>query len=218
MNSRLEKAKDEALRRIPARFGGREDPVERVESRGRRALNRAQGIGSKVKSGLGDAYDSAESRVRREDRANRRRKRAAAATAAGAAGGAGAYFLDPISGKRRRHIARDKLASLFRRGEERIERAGRYGASTVAGKAKGTVSAASGEKPAPSDEALADRVRSEIFRPEDAPKGSVNVNVENGTVYLRGEVDDRKQARRLVKSAKSVDGVEDVESLIHTPA
>jgi osmotically-inducible protein OsmY len=217
MSSLLEKAKDEALQRIPARFGGREDPVERVESRGRRVLNRAQAAGSKVRSGLGDAYESAESRVRGEDRASRRRKRAAAATAAGAAGGAGAYFLDPISGKRRRHVARDKLSSLFKRGEERIERAGRYGANTVAGKAK-AVSAASGEKPAPNDEALADRVRSEIFRPEDAPKGSVNVNVENGIVYLRGEVDDRKQARKLVKSAKSVDGVDEVESLIHTPA
>lgn len=218
MSSLLEKAKDEAQRRIPARLGGREDPVERVESRGRRALNRAQAAGSKVKSGLGEAYESAESRVRGKDRVSRRRKRAAAATAAGAAGGAGAYFMDPISGKRRRQVARDRLASLFKRSEERIERAGRYGANTVAGKAKGTVAAASGEKPAPNDEAIADRVRSEIFRPEDAPKGSVNVNVEHGIVYLRGEVDDRKQARRLVKTAKSVDGVEEVESLINTPA
>jgi osmotically-inducible protein OsmY len=218
MSSLVEKAKDEAMRRLPARFGGREDPVERVESRGRRALNRAQTVGSKVKSGVGHAYDSAESRVRGEDSAARRRKRAAAATAAGAAGGAGAYFLDPISGKRRRHVLRDKFTSLFRRGEERLERAGRYGANTVAGKAKGTVAAASGENEAPNDEALADRVRSEIFRPGDAPKGSVNVNVENGVVYLRGELDDRRRARKLVKAAKSVDGVEEVESLIHTSA
>ena len=61
-------------------------------------------------------------------------------------------------------------------------------------------------------------MRSEIFRPDDAPKGAVNVNVEDGVVYLRGELDDRRRARKLVKAAKSVDGVEEVESLIHTPA
>ena len=35
---------------------------------------------------------------------------------------------------------------------------------------------------------LAERVKSELFRPADAPKDSVNVSVESGVVYLRGEL------------------------------
>jgi hypothetical protein len=70
----------------------------------------------------------------------------------------------------------------------------------------------------PSDEALADKVRSEVFRPDDAPKGSVNVNVQNGIVYLRGQLEDQKRIEDLVRRARGVEGVEQVESLLHTPA
>ncbi len=38
--------------------------------------------------------------------------------AAGAAGLAAGYFLDPDSGKRRRHVARDRALALLRRGAE----------------------------------------------------------------------------------------------------
>ena len=73
------------------------------------------------------------------------------------------------------------------------------------------------EKAAPNDQALADRVKSEIFQPADAPKGSVNVNVENGVVYLRGEVRRPDEISRLVQQAREVEGVSAVESLLHTP-
>jgi len=56
----------------------------------------------------------------------------------------------------------------------------------------------------PNDEALADKVRSEVFRPEDAPKGSVNVNVQNGIVYLRGQLDDQARIEELVRRARGV--------------
>jgi osmotically-inducible protein OsmY len=73
------------------------------------------------------------------------------------------------------------------------------------------------EQPATNDQALAERVKSEIFQHADAPKGSVNVNVEHGIVYLRGEVKRPDQIRELVEQAGSVDGVAGVESLLHTP-
>ena len=69
----------------------------------------------------------------------------------------------------------------------------------------------------PNDETIAERVRSEIFRPGDAPKGSVNVNVEQGVVYLRGEVADRESIQQLVGVAGSIPGVKRVESLLHGP-
>jgi osmotically-inducible protein OsmY len=44
----------------------------------------------------------------------------------------------------------------------------------------------------------------------------VNVNVENGIVYLRGEVKRQDEMRKLIEDAGSVDGVRGVESLLHT--
>src|SRR4051794_37428901 len=55
------------------------------------------------------------------------------------------------------------------------------------------------------DQTLADRVRSEIFRAPDAPKGSVSVDVQAGTVYLRGEVSDRAWIERFGTSARKVE-------------
>jgi osmotically-inducible protein OsmY len=78
-------------------------------------------------------------------------------------------------------------------------------------------SKAAPEKPAPNDQALAERVKSEIFQPADAPKDSVSINVEDGVVYLRGEVKRPEQIRKLVNEAGAVDGVRSVENLLHTP-
>jgi osmotically-inducible protein OsmY len=136
--------------------------------------------------------------------------------AAGAAGLAAGYFLDPDSGKRRRHIARDRTLALFRRGADRTRREAEYRAQQAEGKVEAAKSKAAPEKPAANDQALAERVKSEIFQPADAPKGSVNVNVENGVVYLRGEVKRPEEIRKLVEEAGHVDGVRGVESLLHT--
>jgi osmotically-inducible protein OsmY len=121
---------------------------------------------------------------------------AKAVGAAGAAGLAAGYFLDPDSGRRRRDSARDRALAMIRRGAQRPQPEA---------------------ESAPNDQALAERVKSEIFRPADAPKGSVNVNVENGVVYLRGEVKRQDQIQKLVEQAGEVDGVAAVESLLHTP-
>ena len=67
------------------------------------------------------------------------------------------------------------------------------------------------------DPALARKVESEIFRDADAPKGEVNVNVEHGVVYLRGQLDGEEGIEKLVSAAREVDGVKDVRSLLHTP-
>jgi osmotically-inducible protein OsmY len=141
------------------------------------------------------------------------KKAVAAACAAGLAVG---YFLDPDSGKRRRHQARDRVLGIVRRGARKTRREADYVAGTVEGKVEAAKSKAAPEKPAPNDQALAERVKSEIFQPADAPKGSVNVNVENGIVYLRGEVQRPQEVRKLIEDAGSVDGVRGVESLLHT--
>ena len=56
------------------------------------------------------------------------------------------------------------------------------------------------------DATLADRVRTEIFRDADAPKGGVSVDVQAGVAYLRGEVSDQEWIDRFGKEARKVDG------------
>jgi osmotically-inducible protein OsmY len=67
------------------------------------------------------------------------------------------------------------------------------------------------------DATLADRVRSEIFRPADAPKGSVSVDVQDGVAYLRGEVESQDWIERLGKDARKVTGIDGVKNLLHAP-
>jgi hypothetical protein len=140
-----------------------------------------------------------------------------AALAAGVAGGAaGAYFLDPQNGRRRRHVAFDRAKALLRRGAAEGERRARYAAGTAKGAAYEAAGAGDGAESLP-DPDLANKVRTEIFRDADAPKGDVSVNAENGTIYLRGEVGSAEQIERLGAEAREVKGVREVVSLLHLP-
>jgi osmotically-inducible protein OsmY len=136
--------------------------------------------------------------------------------AAGAAGAAGAYFLDPNEGTRRRNIARDRALALFRKGTDKARQQASYRKGQAEGKVQALKSKARPEKAAANDQTLTERVKSEIFQPADAPKGSVSVNVERGVVYLRGEVPKDRDIAKLVKQANAVDGVNGVESLLHS--
>jgi osmotically-inducible protein OsmY len=131
-----------------------------------------------------------------------------------ALGAALTYFFDPDNGKRRRRVTADRIAALLRRHGGRL--------------ARGTVSEAYAlkqkathrreePKPQPDDVTLARKVETEIFREAEVPKGKINVNAENGKVVLRGEVDSPELIDELVAKARKVQGVQDVESLLHTP-
>ena len=67
------------------------------------------------------------------------------------------------------------------------------------------------------DVTLARKVESELFREDDAPKGQLDVNAADGVVQLRGEVDSPELIDALVRRARSVRGVRDVENLLQTP-
>jgi BON domain len=128
---------------------------------------------------------------------------------------AAVYLLDPQQGRRRRHMARDRGMKLLRQARRRAERQARYAAGVQAGKR-------AEQQPAPpkaelNDPALARKVETEIFRDAGAPKGTVDVNVEQGVVYLRGQVEDQATLERLVDQARTVEGVHAVESLLHLP-
>jgi osmotically-inducible protein OsmY len=95
-------------------------------------------------------------------------------------------------------------------------------AKGLAGQAKGVAGSVPGVGRPPAEErlndpALAQKVESEVFRDERIPKGDINVNVEYGVVYLRGEVPDGERMDELVARARQVEGVRGVENLTHLP-
>jgi osmotically-inducible protein OsmY len=131
-----------------------------------------------------------------------------------ALGAALSYFFDPQNGKRRRKMAIDRLAGLSRRHGKRLAKGA---AAQAQGLAQKATHLKEEPKPQPDDVTLARKVESEIFRDAEVPKGKINVNAENGKIVLRGEVDSPKLIDDLVSKARKVHGVQDVESLLHTP-
>jgi hypothetical protein len=136
---------------------------------------------------------------------------------AGVAGAALAYLLDPDRGRRRRHVLRDRVTALGRRGARRTARHVRYAGSTAVGVGKGALARRMPHEREYDDVTLAHKVESELFRPSGSPKGSVSVNVNDGVVELRGQLADRAQIAQLGHAAARVEGVRRVENLLHTP-
>jgi osmotically-inducible protein OsmY len=127
-----------------------------------------------------------------------------------------AYLFDPQNGRRRRHELVDQAAARIRAGKRKAERTGRHVAAEAYG-AKQKVTHLHEEPKDLDDATLADKVRSEVFRDTRFPKGEVNVNVYDGVVQLRGELEQPELIEDLVERTRRVVGVRDVESLLHTP-
>jgi len=76
---------------------------------------------------------------------------------------------------------------------------------------------ASKPKPGLDDQTVKSKVESTIFRDADAPKGSVDVNVVDGVVELRGEVERPEIKEELEEEALAVPEVWDVRNHLHLP-
>lgn len=128
-----------------------------------------------------------------------------------------AFFLDPRLGRTRRALLRDRTMGTARRALRRTRRLGQ--GAIVAGEAGAAKLTHLREEPKPgmSDETLAQKIMSEVFRDPEIPKGDVNVNVEHGVAVLRGQVQRPELVRELEKRVRKVHGVERVENLLHLP-
>jgi osmotically-inducible protein OsmY len=133
-----------------------------------------------------------------------------------AVGAALVYFFDPQQGARRRNMLRDRVLAFFRRRGREGQRMGRAASAEVYG-AKQKATHLREEPKEFDDQTLKAKVESEVFRPADAPKGDVDVNVEDGVVYLRGQVERQEMVEDLERRVRSVQGVERVENLLHLP-
>jgi osmotically-inducible protein OsmY len=128
------------------------------------------------------------------------------------------FVLDRQHARRRRHMARDQVMAAIRRRRRNAVRRAKY----VEGKAEGvvfrTAHVVTGiRREQPDDVTLSQKVESCAFRDAHVPKQDVSVNAEHGVVFLRGQLEREEQIDALVRSARRVDGVKGVKSLLHTP-
>ena len=136
--------------------------------------------------------------------------------AAGAALGLVVGRLTAVVDKRRRAQMGRRSAEFFRRGSRKAGRAGSVGGAYAEGHAQRAMHPS--EEPKDFDDVtLARKVETELFRPADVPKGQINVNVQNGVVQLRGEVQRPGLIDELESRARNIQGVRDVENLMHPP-
>jgi osmotically-inducible protein OsmY len=134
----------------------------------------------------------------------------------GTLGAVGSFFLDPANGHRRRKQTLDRARASMRRTWRRSVRTVR---ATVS-RALGMVEARRHRRGSPrllDDVTLAHKVETEVFRSADVPKGRINVNAQHGVVQLRGELPSHEMIVDLVERTLAVQGVRDVESLLHLP-
>ncbi len=129
-----------------------------------------------------------------------------------------AFFLDPVSGRRRRAQLVQRTGGFLRRRARDTGAVGR----AVAAETYGVVQQATHLRQGPpreelNDPAIARKVETEIFRDADVPKGQINVAVRDGVVELRGEVPQLDMIDDLVEKARSIPEVKDVENLLHLP-
>jgi hypothetical protein len=130
-------------------------------------------------------------------------------------GAAGMYFLDPVSGRRRRSVARDKLKSRAAIGRRRRERREAY----EAGRRRGEIMrrAGAGTFHQRDDTSVAAHLH-ETLEHIEVPTGDVNVEVVDDVVRVRGQVRTRDEIDSVVSAVRAEAGGRHVESLLHLPA
>ena len=124
-----------------------------------------------------------------------------------AAGATAMYFLDPLVGRRRRALVRDKGVAAGHDIEHFARAKGKRAADKVQGLVAGT-KAALASAPV-GDEQLRERIRSRLGRMVDAP-GDIQVDVTAGHVVLRGnaasdEIPDVLDRVSLMRGVESID-------------
>jgi osmotically-inducible protein OsmY len=134
-----------------------------------------------------------------------------------ALGGAlAAFALDPERGRARRARIADQAGAVARHASAEIGRMGRRGRSLAAGKLQAARRNHGGAEAMPNDAALANKVESELFSDPEVPKGQINVNVELGTVVLRGELASQEEIDQIEARVRRIPGVWEVRNLMHT--
>lgn len=136
-------------------------------------------------------------------------------TVGGLLGVAVTLIVDPRRRGKRRQQA-EQAAAQARRTAGGVADATAHAAR----RAKGTAAEATAPirhalREDPDGRTLSDRVKSEVLRSHDLPKGDIVIDAVDGIVTLRGAVASVEQREQLVTGAAGVDGVDRVECLLH---
>ena len=127
-----------------------------------------------------------------------------------------AYFFDPEHGKRRRNEMRDRFGATARDQAGQVQQLTEYASAKAQGVAqKATEGAKRGAKQY-DDATLSEKVKTQLYA-DPQIKSRVSINVQAGIVQLRGEVDKPADIQKIEQQAKSVEGVNQVENLLHLP-
>lgn len=118
------------------------------------------------------------------------------------------YLFDPVAGRRRRALARDKAVAAGHDVEDFARGKARHAADRLHG-AAAQMRAHMRHEPV-DDEQLTDRIRSQLGHLVAQP-GKIEVHVENGVVTLSGSA-RLGEVDQLVASVASMLGVEGVDN------
>jgi len=170
---------------------------------GRKAWNRAQS----TRRDIAKRMPAHRARVER-------RKRFLFLVGGSAAGAALMALFDPVRGKARRARLVSQAGGFARRRARRMGRLGRRVVSDIEGYRDRVTYGRRGDYIAPNDVTLEQKVESEVMGRSDVPRGIV-VNAEDGVIVLRGQVESEDQIEMVERLVRQVDGVRDVENLLH---
>ncbi len=149
------------------------------------------------------------------------RNRLAIAVATFSLGALIMYFFDHASGRRRRALIRDRFAHVRRVLTRDVRRAAGRRGRFVRGVALGVRHDAAELIPhrheQVDDDTLVARFRSEVLRRADVPSGDIHVDVYEGCVTLRGQLETDDDIRRVIDRTRRVVGVAGVRSYLHLP-
>lgn len=143
---------------------------------------------------------------------------------AGLAGAAVAYLFDPISGDARRTRLRARIMTFARRGTT-VETTRDSLSEDVAPEPIAEISDTPEEPRKKAialgpgttetdDEAIASRIRTEVFGRPDLQTGRIVIDVVRGVAFLRGEMKDGHAIEEIMDRTRSVPGVRGVHNLI----
>ena len=143
---------------------------------------------------------------------------------AGLAGAAVAYLFHPISGNARRTRLRARIMTVARRGttvetaraplpEHVVPEPSTEVSDTPEEPRKKAIALGPGVTPT-DDEAIASRIRTEVFGRPDLQTGRIVIDVVRGVAFLRGEMKDGHAIEEIMDRTRSVPGVRGVHNLI----
>jgi osmotically-inducible protein OsmY len=124
------------------------------------------------------------------------------------------YLFDPVEGRRRRNVLRDRSLRALRIARRRGTGKVRFAEGRARGLAASVRRLHADGDVATDDATVTQRIRSDALRAVGVSTRDVEVEVEDGVATVRGSVPTRQTADALLARVAKVPGVEDVAAMV----